>query len=96
MTTHPETTYRDPTPSEVFLVERIAQQDQVALSELYHRYARLIYAVAYKSLGSVEESEEVVLDVFAQVWRNASRYDITKARVDTWLLMMARSRVLDA
>jgi RNA polymerase sigma factor (sigma-70 family) len=95
MTTHPETTYCDPHPSEELLVERIAQQDQVALSELYRRYARLIYAVAYKSLVSIEESEEVVVDVFAQVWRSAARYDRTKARVDTWLFMMARSRVLD-
>jgi RNA polymerase sigma factor (sigma-70 family) len=80
---------------EVQLVARIAEQDQVALSQLYDRYARVIYAVAYKSLGSVEECEEVVLDVFAQVWRSADRYDAKRARVDTWLFMMARSRVLD-
>jgi RNA polymerase sigma factor (sigma-70 family) len=81
--------------AEKLLVERIAQQDQSALSALYDRYARVIYSIAYKSLGSVEESEEVVLDVFGQVWRAADRYDAQKARVDTWLLMMARSRVLD-
>jgi RNA polymerase sigma-70 factor, ECF subfamily len=80
---------------EVQLVARIVEQDQVALSQLYDRYARVIYAVAYKSLGSVEECEEVVLDVFAQVWRSADRYDAKRARVDTWLFMMARSRVLD-
>jgi RNA polymerase sigma factor (sigma-70 family) len=80
---------------EVQLVARIAEQDQVALSHLYDRYARVIYAVAYKSLGSIEECEEVVLDVFAQVWRSADRYDSKRARVDTWLFMMARSRVLD-
>jgi RNA polymerase sigma factor (sigma-70 family) len=76
-------------------VHQIAQQDQMALSKLYDRYARLIYSVAYRSLGSAEESEEVVMDVFAQVWRTADRYDGAKARVDTWLLMMARSRVCD-
>jgi RNA polymerase sigma factor (sigma-70 family) len=80
---------------EVQLIARIVEQDQVALSQLYDRYARVIYAVAYKSLGSVEECEEVVLDVFAQVWRSADRYDAKRARVDTWLFMMARSRVLD-
>jgi RNA polymerase sigma-70 factor, ECF subfamily len=80
---------------EVQLIARIMEQDQIALSQLYDRYARVIYAVAYKSLGSVEECEEVVLDVFAQVWRSADRYDAKRARVDTWLFMMARSRVLD-
>jgi len=46
-------------------------------------------------LRSAEESEEVVLDVFAQVWRTAARYDVDKGRVDSWLFMMTRSRVLD-
>ncbi len=74
---------------------QIAQQNQTALSQLYDRYAQLIYSIAYRSLGSVEESEELLMDVFAQVWRTADRYDQTKARVDTWLVMITRSRVCD-
>ncbi|MFB8789482.1 MAG: sigma-70 family RNA polymerase sigma factor [Potamolinea sp.] len=77
------------------LLERIAQLDQTALSELYDRYARVMYAVAFKILGSVEEAEEVVLDVFSQVWRTAARYNSTRGRVDTWLFMLTRSRALD-
>jgi RNA polymerase sigma-70 factor, ECF subfamily len=80
---------------DIFLFERIAERDQVALSKLYNRYARIIYSLAYKSLQSVEESEEVVLDVFAQVWRIAQRYDQTKGKPDTWLFLLARSRILD-
>jgi RNA polymerase sigma-70 factor, ECF subfamily len=57
--------------------------------------ARIIYSMALRSLPSREESEEVVLDVFAQVWRIADRYDASKSRVDSWLLMMARSRIVD-
>lgn len=82
-------------PSEAALLRQVAQHDQAALSELYDRYARVLYAVAFRSLNSAEESEEVVLDVFAQVWRTAARYDIDKGRVDNWLFMMTRSRVLD-
>jgi RNA polymerase sigma-70 factor, ECF subfamily len=77
------------------LLLRIAKQDQAALSALYDRYARILYSVALRSLRSVEESEEVVLDVFSQVWRIADRYDASKSQVDTWLFMLARSRVLD-
>lgn len=77
------------------LLERIAQHDQAALSELYDRYARVLYALAFKILGSVEEAEEVVLDVFSQVWRTAERYDATRGRVDSWLFMLTRSRALD-
>lgn len=80
---------------EAFLLVRISQQDQAALSKLYDRYARIIYAFAFKSLENVEESEEIVVDVFAQVWRTAHNYDPQKSRVDTWLFMIARSRILD-
>jgi RNA polymerase sigma-70 factor, ECF subfamily len=77
------------------LLRQIAQQDPQALSTLYDRYARIVYAIADRSLRSPEESEEIVLDVFAQVWRIADRYDPAKSRVDTWLFMLTRSRVLD-
>jgi RNA polymerase sigma-70 factor, ECF subfamily len=77
------------------LLVQIAQRDQGALSTLYDRYARIIYAIAFRSLRSAEESEEVVLDVFAQVWRIADRYDPRKSRGDTWIFMLARSRILD-
>jgi RNA polymerase sigma-70 factor, ECF subfamily len=82
-------------PPDFSLIQRIIQQDRSALSVLYDRYARVVYAVAYRSLGLVEESEEVVMDVFAKIWTNAASYDTAKARVDTWIFMMTRSRVLD-
>lgn len=85
----------EPPSHEAALLSRVAQQDQAALAELYDRYARVLYSVAFKSLRSAEESEEVVLDVFVQVWRTAGRYDSAKGRVDSWLFMMTRSRVLD-
>jgi RNA polymerase sigma factor (sigma-70 family) len=81
--------------ADALLLTRIAQRDQSALSALYDRYAKIINAIAFKSLQSVEESEEVVLDVFAQVWRIAERYDTQKGRVDTWIFTLARSRILD-
>jgi RNA polymerase sigma factor (sigma-70 family) len=84
-----------PTAVDVLLLTRIAQGDESALSALYDRYAKIIHAIAFKSLRSVEESEEVVLDVFAQVWQIAGRYDAQKGRVDTWLFTLARSRILD-
>jgi RNA polymerase sigma-70 factor, ECF subfamily len=81
---------------DVDLLEKIANDlDRRALAELYDRYARSIYALAWKSLGSVEESEEVVLDVFAQVWRSAKTFDPQRGKPMAWLFTIARSRVLD-
>lgn len=77
------------------LITKIGQQDQAALAELYDRYAPLLYSVAFKMLGSAEEAEEVVLDVWRQVWRQACNYDPQRGRVDTWLFMLLRSRALD-
>ena len=87
-------TAQNPT-DDVFLIARVAQQNQGALSELYDRYARILYSVAFKMLGSVEEAEEIVLDVFAQVWRIAPKFDHDRSRVDSWLFMLTRSRTLD-
>jgi len=84
-----------PSIDEIALVARIAKQDQTALATLYDRYANLLYGVAFKILGTAEETEEAVLDVFQQVWRTAARYNPQKARVDTWLFMQVRSRALD-
>ncbi len=80
---------------EILLISRIASQDQSALSLLYDRYAKIIYTIAYRILNSPEESEEIVLDVFTQVWRIAKNYQSQKGRVDTWLFMITRSRALD-
>ena len=80
---------------EISLLTKIAQQDREALGQLYDRYARVMYSLAFKILNSVEEAEEVVLDVFSQVWRTAHNYDSQKGRVDNWLFLMTRSRSLD-
>lgn len=80
---------------DIQLLAQIVNRDQAALSALYDRYAKIIFSVAFKSLGLVEDCEEVVIDVFAQVWRIAERYDPNKARVDTWIFMITRSRILD-
>jgi RNA polymerase sigma-70 factor, ECF subfamily len=77
------------------LIIKIAEGDRTALSQLYDRYARMIYAIAWKSLNSVEDCEEVVLDVFAQVWKIANRFDPNKGSVEQWLFTLARSRILD-
>jgi RNA polymerase sigma-70 factor, ECF subfamily len=77
------------------LLTKIADGNRIALSQLYDRYSRLIYAIAWKSLNSVEDCEEVVLEVFIQVWRIADRFDSQKGSPDQWIFTLARSRVID-
>jgi RNA polymerase sigma-70 factor (ECF subfamily) len=84
-----------PLTEELQLLQRIAQRDQSALSELYDRYARILLGLACKMLGSVEDAEEVVLDVFSQIWRTAKSYDPQRGGVAAWLFLLTRSRALD-
>jgi RNA polymerase sigma-70 factor, ECF subfamily len=77
------------------LIQRILERDRSALSELYDRYAGIIYSVAYHSLDSAAASEEVVMDVFTKIWQNTDRYNPDKTPVDIWIFMMARTLILD-
>ena len=76
-------------------VIRMARGDGSAVAELYDRHSRAIYSLALRMLTDSAEAEDVVQDVFTQAWRQASRYDASRAPVIGWLLVMARARALD-
>lgn len=77
------------------LVVQIASGEQDALQTLYDRFAVTLYAVAYRILGEGADADEVVLDVFTQVWQQASQFDPERGSVAAWLTMIARSRAID-
>jgi RNA polymerase sigma-70 factor (ECF subfamily) len=66
-----------------------------ALSALYDRYGRLVYRIAFNSIGDQAIAEEVVQDVFTRVWEKANTYDSGIAKVSTWLISITRYRVID-
>jgi RNA polymerase sigma-70 factor (ECF subfamily) len=78
------------------LVAAIARRQQEAFEQLYERYQTMVYHLALKILNSRESAEEVVHDVFWQVWREAARYDAQRGKVGAWLATLARSRAIDA
>ncbi len=77
------------------LLQRLLQRDVGAFEELYDRHSRVVYALVLRILQQASTSEEVVQDVFLQVWRNAARYDAKRGPFLPWLLTMARNRALD-
>ena len=77
------------------VVQRIVTGDHSALGALYDLHGRTVYTLALRIVGDPAEAEEVVQDVFVQVWRGATRYDQGRATVAGWLLMMTRSRAID-
>lgn len=77
------------------LIRLVAEKNKEALSELYDRYSRLIYAIAYHFVGNPATAEEITLDVFMRLWNKAELYDPHRASVKTWLTRVARNRAID-
>jgi RNA polymerase sigma-70 factor, ECF subfamily len=77
------------------LVSLIAAGNCEALGRLYDRYEGIAFAVALRILRSDSEAEDIVQDVFVEIWRRASSYESERGTVRTWLLLLVRSRALD-
>jgi RNA polymerase sigma-70 factor (ECF subfamily) len=77
------------------LIALIAQKDPDALDELYQRYKRIVFSLAYNAVGNPATAEEITLDVFTRIWEHAKTYQTEQARVNTWLTRIARNRAID-
>lgn len=82
-------------PSDAALMERILDRDSRALELLYDRYARPVYSLVLRIAQQPASAEEIVQDVFLQIWRNAKRYQSTRGPLGPWLFTVARNRALD-
>ena len=77
------------------LVRRLLHKDVSAFEQLYDRHSRAVYSLVLRILQQAGTAEEVVQDVFLQLWRNAERYDASRGPFIPWLLTLARNRALD-
>src|SRR5215217_4243037 len=66
------------------LIRRVAEGDDRALSELYDRYSRPVYATGTRLLGDAHLAEELVQDAFMSIWRAAGSFDPGRASFATW------------
>ena len=77
------------------LVGQVAKGDERALSELYDRYSRPVYATGVRLLGDAHLAEELVQDAFTNIWQGAASFDPQKASFATWLYRITRNRAVD-
>ncbi len=80
--------------SDAMLVARIVQRDESALAALYDRYAGMLSSVLNRILRDNQAAEEILQDIFYQLWRTASRFDPERGSLPGWLLVIARNRAI--
>jgi RNA polymerase sigma-70 factor (ECF subfamily) len=76
-------------------MQAIARQDRNALSMLYDRHSPMLLAICRRVLKDAGEAEDVMTDVFFEVWTRADRFDASRGNPLAFLVMLARSRAID-
>jgi RNA polymerase sigma-70 factor (ECF subfamily) len=77
------------------LLARIRSGDETAMADLYDRYSGIVYGVALRVLGSTAAAEDVLQEVFLQLWRNPDAFDANRGRLAAWLSVITRNRAID-
>lgn len=80
---------------DALLLKQIVQRDQQALSRLYDRYSALIYTLVLRVVKSTAEAEDLVQEIFVQIWSKAHLFSDAKGSVYTWVMTIARRRAID-
>jgi RNA polymerase sigma-70 factor (ECF subfamily) len=79
----------------VALLQAVSQGDHRAFANLYERTSAKLYGICLRLLGGEAEAQEVLQEAYVTVWRNANRFDPTKASPITWLAVLARNKAID-
>ncbi len=80
---------------DIDLLKAVARADEQALAQLYDRYRVILFGLLVRILNSREEAEDVLQEVFLQVWKRAADFDERRGRPFTWLVTLTRSRAID-
>jgi len=82
-----------PTPDST-LIERMMAGDEAALSILYDRYSAMLFGMLMRILDDTGAAEEVLQDIFLQLWHSAGRFDAARGSLSAWLLVIGRNRAI--
>jgi RNA polymerase sigma-70 factor, ECF subfamily len=78
------------------LLRRVKGNDQKAMTELFDRYGGMVYSVALRVLNDPGQAEDVMQEIFFQVWKNPQSFREGRGSLGAWLAVMARNRAIDA
>lgn len=80
---------------EITLLQRVGAGDRTAFAELYDRFSQVLFAAAYRILNEREAAEDVLQDVFLQIWEKAPLYDSSRGKPLTWAITLTRNKAID-
>jgi RNA polymerase sigma-70 factor (ECF subfamily) len=83
------------TTPDAILMARIRSGDERALASLYDRYSQVVYSVALRVLGDTTQAEDILQEIFMQIWRNPQTFDATRGSLGAWLSVITRHRAID-
>jgi len=78
------------------LVGAIRAGDEQAMEQIYDRYSAIVYSVALRVLGDTAAAEDVLQEVFMQLWRSPDVFDASRGSLPGWLAVIARNRAIDS
>jgi RNA polymerase sigma-70 factor (ECF subfamily) len=93
---NPQDEARGGEANDLGLVTRVRARDESAMATLYDRYSSLVYAVALRVLGDTGAAEDVLQEIFLQLWRKPAAFDSARGSMGAWLSVIARNRAIDA
>jgi len=82
--------------SDAALMRAFSEREPAAAGELYDRFASRVYGLGIVMLGGDAAAQDLVQDTFVKLWRNASRFDPARGKLETWVLLVARSLAIDS
>ena len=81
--------------AEIELLRQIGQGDRGSFEALYERFSRVLFSIAYRVLNNQEGAEDVLQDVFVQIWEKAALYDPSRGKPMTWAITLTRNKAID-
>ena len=91
----PVTAIRSSSEDDIELLTQIQQGDERAMAVLFDRYSKIVYSVSLRVLRDAASAEDVLQEIFMQIWRNPSSFVAARGSLGGWLSVVARNRSID-
>ena len=84
-----------PNHEDWMLMQAVAEGDESAIDTLYERFGTFVYRCVRQALSNRAEAEDAVQEIFVRLWKTADRYDPSRAKLVTWVMLIAKRHAID-